>query len=75
MTKTEQILHDALDLLPVERAELAEKILASFLLPLDKSIDNLWSQEAEDRIAAYENGQVKSIPAQRVFDKIDNENQ
>jgi hypothetical protein len=72
--KSEQILKDALDLLPVERAELAEKLLASFLLPADKSIDVLWAQEAEDRIDAYEGGQIKTISAQKVFDKLDTEN-
>lgn len=75
ISKTEQILQDALELPPVERAELAENLLASFLLPLDKNIDALWAQEAEDRIEAYEEGHINSISAKKVFDKLSSPNQ
>ena len=74
ITKTEQILQDALDLSPVERAELAENLLASFLLPMNKKIDALWAQEAEDRIDAYEDGLIKSLSAKKVFDKLTSQN-
>jgi len=75
ISKTEQILQDALNLPPVERAELAENLLASFLLPLDKDIDELWAQEAEDRIDAYEEGRIKSVSAKKVFEKLTSPNQ
>jgi hypothetical protein len=75
ISKSEQILQDALELPPVERAELAENLLASFLLPLDKNIDALWAQEAEYLIDAYEDGLIKSISAKKVFDKLTSPNQ
>ncbi|HNW60816.1 MAG TPA: addiction module protein [bacterium] len=75
ISKTEQILQDALELPPVERAELAESLLASFLLPLDKDIDALWAQETEDRIDAYEEGRIKSVSAKKVFNKLTSSNQ
>jgi len=74
ITKSDKILKDALKLLPVERAALAEKLLASLILPIDESIDALWALEFEDRIDAYENGQIKSISAKKVFDKLNSEN-
>ena len=75
ISKTAQILQDALELPPVERAELAENLLASFLLPLDKNIDALWVQEAEDRIDAYEEGLIKPVSAKKAFDKLTSSNQ
>jgi len=75
ISKTEQILQEALELPPVERAELAENLLASFLLPLDKDIDAIWAQEAEDRIDAYEEGLITSISVKKVFDKLASLNQ
>jgi putative addiction module component (TIGR02574 family) len=75
ISKTEQILQDALELPPVERAELAENLLTSFLLPLNKKIDALWAEEAEERIDAFESGHINSISAKKVFDKITSPNQ
>lgn len=71
MTKNSlKVLEEALELPPIERAELVEKILSSFELPNRKSIDELWAAEAEDRIDAYENGEISSIPVKDVFNKI-----
>lgn len=68
----------ALGLPPIERAELVERIMASFVcLDIDlgpgertgepTEIDAAWAREAEARIDAYEQGQMKSIPAEEVF--------
>ena len=70
-TQSEQVLHEALDLPPVERAELVEQILASFNFPARKEIDDLWAKEAEDRIDAYERGEIGAVPIKQVFEKID----
>jgi len=74
-SKTKQILRDALELTPVERAELAEQLLASFIMPADKNIDAMWAQEAEERIDAYEKALINSVPAEKVFDKLTSQNQ
>ncbi|MFQ5652757.1 MAG: addiction module protein [bacterium] len=68
--KTESILTKALQLSPIERAELIEELLSSFEFPSRKAIDELWAKEAEDRIDAYERGEMTSTPAGEVFDKI-----
>ena len=70
---TKQILKDVLDLSPVDRAELVEKILASFDFPTDKTIDAAWAQEAEECIDAFERGDIGSMPAEEVFKDINHQ--
>ena len=69
--QTEAVLKEVLGLPPVERAELLERILASFNFPNRKENDRFWAREAEDRIDAFERGDIKAIPAGKVFEKID----
>jgi putative addiction module component (TIGR02574 family) len=64
----EAILEQALLLSPKDRATLVEKLLASLDQP-DLAVDALWAKEAEDRISAYEAGELKAIPAEEVFKK------
>lgn len=65
-----QVLTEALALPPVERAELIERLHESFN-PTDREhLDRLWAQEAEERINAYERGEIGSSPAASVFEKI-----
>jgi putative addiction module component (TIGR02574 family) len=47
---------------------LVEKLLASLDQP-DKTIDELWAKEAENRIDAYEAGNIKAVSAEQVFGK------
>ncbi|MBU4199193.1 MAG: addiction module protein [Verrucomicrobia bacterium] len=68
--QTQEVLEKAIHLPPVERAELVEQILSSFDFPAREEIDALWAKEAEDRIAAYDRGEIKAIPASQVFEKI-----
>ena len=67
----EHILAEALELPPVERAELVENILSSFEFQSRKTIDALWAQEAEDRIDAFERGEMTVIPAKDIFSEIE----
>ena len=68
--RSKEVLAGALNLPPVERAELVEEILSSFDFPARREIDALWAREAEDRLDAYERGELKARPADEVFDKI-----
>ena len=70
-TQTQQVLEEAIHLPPVERAELVEQILSSFDFPSRGKIDALWAREAEDRIDAYDRGEIKATPASKVFERID----
>jgi len=67
---SEQILKQALTLPPQERAELVEQLLATFQTPRDPQIDELWAREAEDRLDAYDRGELKAVSAEEVFNKI-----
>lgn len=69
--KAQDVLAEALKLPPVERAELIERILASFSFPDREAIDESWAREAEDRIDGYERGEIKSKAAREVFGRID----
>lgn len=69
--RARNILAEALELPPVERAELVENILSSFEFTSRKEIDALWSQEAEDRIEAFDRGEMKAIPVEDVFADIE----
>jgi putative addiction module component (TIGR02574 family) len=66
-----RILSDALELPPVERAELVEEIIASFDLPANADIDALWARESEDRLDAYDRSSLKARSAGKVFESID----
>lgn len=65
-----QVLVDALTLPPVDRAELIEALFSSFDGDSREQIDRLWALEAEDRIDAYERGEIGAIPVTAVFEKI-----
>jgi len=65
-----EILREALSLPPGERAEIAERLLSSLDTPDRQRLDALWAIEAEDRLDAYERGEIESIPAKQVFDQI-----
>ena len=71
MTATvKEILGSALALNALERAALADELLASLDRP-DSRIDALWVKEAEDRLAAFEAGVMKAIPAEEVFAELE----
>jgi putative addiction module component (TIGR02574 family) len=65
-----QILKDALALPPTERVTLVERLLASLDAPAREHVDALWGQEAEDRLEAFERGEIPTIAAKDVFDEI-----
>ena len=67
---SEQILKEALALPLQERAELLERLLGTFQSPPDQRLDELWAREAEDRLDAFERGELKAVPAEEVFDRI-----
>ncbi len=69
-TRGEQVFEDALSLPVNERAELAERLLSSLDLHSQQENEKLWAQEVESRIDAFERGEIKTISADDVFNKI-----
>ncbi|MEM8638612.1 MAG: addiction module protein [Cyanobacteria bacterium P01_G01_bin.54] len=56
----------------IERIELIKLLYFSLDSPdARKYIDKLWAQEIEDRISAYESGDLLLVSADDVFAKVD----
>ena len=68
---TQHILKEVLNLSPVDRVELIEHIMASFDFPARQEVDAAWAQEAEDRLDAYDQGQMKATPVADMFKDIE----
>ncbi len=68
MATPKDILEKAISLQPIEKAELVDSLISS----LDKSdslLDQLWANEAESRLTAYKNGELKSVSLNEVLSK------
>ena len=63
-----EILESALKLTPGERAELAQRLLAS--LDEDSEIEDAWAAEIERRIADVESGEVQVIPIAEALARV-----
>ncbi len=62
------IFEKALTLKPLQKAELIDKLISSLDRP-DREFDQLWAKEAENRIDAYESGELKSATLEKVLEK------
>jgi len=69
-TTVDRVVEEALSLPADARLRLVEKLLTSLNLPIDKELDRLWAEEAEDRVSQIEAGEVKLIPGEEVFSRI-----
>ena len=66
-----QVCNDAMNLSPYERIQLIENLFFSLETPDERTrIDKLWAEEAEDRLSAYEAGEIETVSASKVFEKI-----
>ena len=62
------VYRSALALNPQEQAELVDRLIAQLDEP-DRVIDELWKKEAESRIDAFDQGKIKAVPLDEVFEK------
>jgi hypothetical protein len=66
----QQQLFDEIDILPIDlKTKIVDKILNS-INPVNKSIDDLWIQEVNQRKNEIESGNVKLVDGDEVFKKI-----
>ena len=65
-----QVLRDALELAPVDRAEIIERLFLSFDSSGDRRVDGAWSEEIESRIDAYDQGKIAASRAEDVLARI-----
>ncbi len=57
---------EAMKLKPEERFTLVEGLIKSLDEP-DKSLDEIWAEEAEKRLKAYREGKLEGIPLDEIF--------
>jgi putative addiction module component (TIGR02574 family) len=60
------IKEEALALKPIEKLQLIDELLLSLDKP-NKDFDEIWAEEVEKRIDAYDKGQILNIEAKEVF--------
>ena len=69
MATSEDILEQLLSLPEETRARLAQQLLES-LEPHNERNRQLWADEVERRLEAYERGELKAIPGEEVFARL-----
>lgn len=68
-TSAKTVLDQALQLPANDRAALVETLIHSLDKP-DPSLDSEWLEEVEDRLAAYQNGEIKAVDAEDVLREL-----
>ncbi|MBU0567547.1 addiction module protein [bacterium] len=66
----ESVFQEALQLNPIDRAELIDRLFFSFAPSLSDDIDAKWCEEVEDRITAFEAGKIPADTAENVFKRL-----
>ncbi len=64
--KSQELLKEALSLKPQDRFIIVEAILNSLDHP-DKEIDEIWGNEAAERLEAYKKGKLQGFPMSEIF--------
>lgn len=67
METTRSILDHAISMRPADKFVIIEGLLNS-LDESDKTIDEIWTIEAEKRLKAYKDGKLKTVTFEEVFD-------
>ena len=68
MSTAMDILKEAIQLNPNEKAKLVDQLISSLDMP-DKNIDKLWAVETESRLDAYKQGNIKAVSLEEVLSK------
>jgi putative addiction module component (TIGR02574 family) len=64
----DELSKKAKELAPEERAQLAQELMESVDQESDPDVEAAWETEIASRIAKYERGEAKLIPASEVFE-------
>ena len=66
----ESVFREALQLDPIERAELLNRLFFSFAPVENEKTDGKWRKEVEERVAAYDAGKISADTAENVFKRL-----
>jgi hypothetical protein len=69
MSGTKKIIDEALSLPAEERAIIADSLLKSLNMP-EAEIDKEWTERAKKRLGELLSGEIKAVPGNEVFDRI-----
>jgi putative addiction module component (TIGR02574 family) len=58
--KSEELLKAALDLPPIERVAMADRLITSLDRP-DEAVDEAWRKEIGARLASYRSGAAEAV--------------
>jgi putative addiction module component (TIGR02574 family) len=67
-----QLLHEALELPPEQRAALADSLLGSLDTDVDVDAEQAWREEIEKRVASLNDGTATLIPWEDVQRRLAN---
>ncbi|KAF1082027.1 MAG: hypothetical protein GQF41_1667 [Candidatus Rifleibacterium amylolyticum] len=70
VTGLEAVLKDAMQLDPVDRAELLNRLFFSFSSIYDATFEKKWKKEVKDRVAAYDAGKITADSSENVFKRL-----
>jgi len=65
-----QLLHEALELPPEQRAALADSLLGSLDTNVDADAEQAWREEIEQRVSSIEDGSASLVPWEEVKARI-----
>lgn len=66
-TTVKQIAHQAMQLTPAQRAELADLLVESLETTPPDEVQKLWVDEANERLGEVRSGRVETIPGEDVL--------
>jgi putative addiction module component (TIGR02574 family) len=70
MLAKQDIFKEVMTMKPAQKAELIDKLILSLDIPNQK-VEELWRDEVENRVKAYENGEIKTVSIKEVFKKYE----
>lgn len=71
MPAVEKIAEEIRSLTTEQKAELLRSLIAELDAPEDAEVERAWLEEARRRQRELEEGKVKGIPGERVFENLD----
>jgi len=66
----EQVYEKAINLNPIDRAELIEKLFSTFSPTQDTTIESNWKEEVSRRRLAYDQGDIPADTIENVFERL-----
>ncbi|MGL1892020.1 MAG: addiction module protein [Spirochaetaceae bacterium] len=67
----DELYKEAVNLSPLDKAQLVELLLSSFNYKGRADIDAKWAVEAENRLEASKNGLIEKVSMEDVFSSLD----